>query len=279
MKQEDVTALAALLNTTAENVSQAIEEGKVSELITGFATTNQVMPKDDFAILRDNLKKQALSEIDKTKLPKDVYDYVKGSVLEKTEKELARQYGVAEYTNLNGLVEEIIKTKTKTTPDEETSKLKQRIVEIENEKKTEVESVRKTFENKFIDTELNRVIAELPIDAEGEKLVNQQRIVRAMIKETFNFQLEGDGIMAIKDGKPVQDTKLDPVPIREVISQFAKDYVNLRPEQGGRGDSSSLEGTRVVDFAEYCEKNNIRPNSVEMVKAKRELEAKGYKFK
>lgn len=280
MKENDVTALAALFGATAEDVSQAIESGTVSDLINKFSSTTKILPEKDFQILSENLKKQALLELDKTKLPKDVYDYVKGSVLEKTEKELARQYGVSDYVNLNGLVEQIIQTKSKATPDDETKALKQRIQEIESEKNTAIESVRKTFENRFIDTELNRVISELPIDADGVKLDNQKEMIRTLVKSKIAFQLDEDKIMAIKDGNPITDSKLDPIPLKDVIYGFAKDYVTLRPEQGGRGDSSSTNNaSRVVDFAEYCQKNNIPPNSIQMVNAKKELEGKGYKIK
>ena len=274
MKQEDVTALAALLNLTAEDV-KAAEEGGLSELINQFLPTVKIMPVKDFDTFTENLKRQAITELDKTKLPREVFEYVKGSVLEQKEKSLAKQYGVTDYQNFDNLVEEIIKTKMKTPPDVDTQKLKDRIVELEDQHKTELASVAKTFDNRFIDMELNRAIDELPIEAEGDKLKNQQEVVRAMVKARHAFAVDNDKILTLRDGKPVTDTKLDPVPLREVVYMVAKDYVNLRPEQGGRGDKSSTNGSRKINFAEYCEKNGIRPNSVELVKAKRELEAKG----
>jgi len=278
MKQEDVAALAGLLNSTAEEVGHAVENGTVSELINGFLPTVRIFAEKDFQTLSENLKRQALMEIDKTKLPKDIYDYVKGSVLEKAEKTLARQYGVDKYEGFDNLVEEIIKTKSKTPSDEETKALKQRIIEIETDYKSRLEMERKSYENRFIDAELNRVIGEIPIDAEGAKLENQQEIVRAMVKSKFAFNIDNDRILAVKDGNPVTDSKLDPVPLKDVIYNFAKDYVNLRPDQGGRGDSSSTKGSRTIDFADYCQKNGIMPNTMEMVKAKNDLESKGYKL-
>jgi len=274
MKQEDVTALAALLNRTAEEV-KAAEEGGLSKLIDEFLPTVKVMPVQDFETLTENLKRQAITELDKTKLPRDIFEYVKGSVLEQKEKTLAKQYNVTDYQNFDSLIEEIIKTKMKTPPDVDTQKLKDRIIELEDQHKAELANVSKTFDNRFIDMELNRVIDELPIEAEGDKLKNQQEVVRAMVKARHAFAVDNDKILTLRDGKPVTDTKLDPVPLREVVYMVAKDYVNLRPEQGGRGDKSSTNGSRKINFAEYCEKNGIRPNSVELVKAKRELEAKG----
>lgn len=278
MKQEDVAALAGLLNSSAEEVSQAIENGTVSEIINGFLPTVKIFPQRDFETLSENLKRQAIAELDKTKLPREVFEYVKGSVLEKAEKTLAKQYGITDYQGLDNLVENIITTKTKTSPDEETKALKQRIVEVENEYKTKLEQERKGFESRFIDTELKRVVSELPIDAEGTKLENQQEIVMAMVKAKFDFSMDNNRIQAVKEGKPITDRKLDPVPLKEVVYNFAKEYVNLRPEQGGRGDSSSTNGSRTINLAEYCEKNNIPPNSVQLIMAKKELEAKGYKL-
>ena len=279
MKQEDVVALAALLNYTAEDVKTAVDNGGISELINGFLPTVKIMPEKDFATYSENLKRQAISELDKTKLPRDVYEYVKGSVLEKTERELAKKHGITEnFNGVDDLVEQIIKTKTKAVPDDESKLLKQRIVDLEKEWSEKLATASKGFEEKFIDTELGRVISELPIEAEGEKLTNQQRIVRAMLKESFTFSLDEGVPVVMKDGKPILDSKLDPVPIKDVVYQFAKDYVNLRPEQGGRGSSSSTSGSRKMNFPEYCEKNNILPNSMEYFKAKSDLESKGYKL-
>lgn len=277
MKDQDVTALAGLFNSTAENVSQAIENGTVSELITGFSTANKVIPVKDYPTLEANLKRQAFMELDKTNLPKEVFTYVKGSVLEKTEKELASKYGISgNYQNLDSLVEAIITTKVKTPSDDETKALKARIVEIETASKAELEKVSKTFENRFIDAELHRVIGELPIDADGAKKENQQEIVMAMVKQKFAIQLEGDKTVAYRDGKLVTDSKLDPIPLKDIISDFAKDYVNLRHEQGGRGDQSSTNGSKVINFVEYCENNGIKPNTTAQALAVRKLESEGY---
>jgi hypothetical protein len=278
MKDIDVTALAGLFNVTAEDVKAADENGGLSELINGFTTSTKMIPVKDYPTLEANLKRQAFMELDKAHLPKEVFTYVKGAVLEQTEKELAKKHGIESYQNLDDLVEAIITTKAKPASDDETKKLKERIVELETNHKNELENVSKTFQNRFIDTELNRAISELPIEAEGNKLDNQQEIVRAMVKSKFDFTIENDKIVTFKDGKPVTDVKLDPVPLKDVVYGFAKDYVNLRPEQGGRGDKSSTNGSRKIDFEKYCIDNGIKPNSVEMVKARRELESKGYTF-
>lgn len=278
MKQEDVTALAALFGSTAENVSTAIENGTVSELISGFTTNTKLIPVKDYPTLEANLKRQALMELDKTNLPADVFKYVKGSVLEKTEKELAKKHGVTEYQNLDDLVEAIIATKAKPASDDDSKRLKDRIVELETSHKTELEKVSKTFETRFINTELFRAVGELPIDAEGDKLKNQQEIVLAMAKQKIDFRMDNDQVVAYRDGKLVSDSKLDPIPVKDVIADLAKDYVNLRHEQGGRGDQSSTNGSKKIDFEKYCVENGIRPNSIELVKAKREFEAKGYKI-
>jgi len=278
MKDIDVTALAGLFNVTAEDVKAADENGGLSELINGFTTSTKMIPVKDYPTLEANLKRQAFMELDKAHLPKEVFTYVKGAVLEQTEKELAKKHGIESYQNLDDLVEAIITTKAKPASDDETKKLKERIVELETNHKNELENVSKTFQNRFIDTELNRAISELPIEAEGNKLDNQQEIVRAMVKSKFDFTIENDKIVTFKDGKPVTDVKLDPVPLKDVVYGFAKDYVNLRPEQGGRGDKSSTNGSRKIDFEKYCIENGLKPNTIEIVKARRELESKGYTF-
>lgn len=277
MKQEDVAALAGLFNSTAETVNQAVEDGKVSELITAFSNQNKVFSTADFDKFQDNLKKQALTELDKNNLPQPVYEYVKGSVLEKAEKDLAKAYGL-ERKPLKELVEDIISTKTKTNPDDEVQRLKARIVEVENDYNTKLTTERSAFKQQFVNAELERIIGDLPIDAEGEKLTNQRDIVRTMLSQKIAFDYENGILTATREGKLVTDSKLDPVPVKDVIYEFAKNYVNLSPAKGGRGDSSSTSGSRTINFAEYCEKNGIMPNSMEFVGKKRELESKGYKL-
>lgn len=278
MKDIDVTALAGLLGSTAENVKSAEENGGLSELINGFTGANKVIPVKDYPTLEANLKRQAFMDLDKTNLPKEVFAYVKGSVLEKTEKELAKKHGIAEYQNLDDLVEAIITTKVKTPSDDEVKQLKQRIVDIETESKAKLDQVSKTFETRFINTDLLRAVSELPIDADGDKLKNQQEIVIAMAKQKLEWRMEGDRTVAYRDGKLVSDSKLDPIPAKEVIADLAKDYVNLRHEQGGRGDQSSTNGSKTISFADYCEKNGIKPNTIEMAVAKRKFETEGYKL-
>jgi len=278
MKEQDVTAFAALLGSTVENVNTAIENGTVSELITGFTTNTKLIPVKDYPTLEANLKRQALMELDKTNLPADVFKYVKGSVLEKTEKELAKKHGITDYQHLDDLVEAIIATKAKPAPDDDSKKLKDRIVELETNHKTELEKVSKTYETRFINTELLRAVGELPIDAEGDKLKNQQEIVIAMAKQKIDFRMENDQTVGYRDGKLISDSKLDPIPVNDVIADFAKDYVNLRHEQGGRGDQSSTNGSKTIDFAKYCADNGINPNTPAQVKAIKELESKGYKL-
>ena len=279
MKQEDVTALAGLFGSTAENVNQAIENGTVSELITGFTTNTKLIPVKDYPTLEANIKRQAFTELDKTNLPTEVFKYVKGSVLEKTEKELAKKFGIdTDYQGLDELVDAIIATKGKPAPDDDAKKLKDRIVELETNHKNELEKVSKSFESRFIQTELQRAVGELPIDAEGDKLKNQQEIVIAMAKQKIEFRIENDQIVAYRDGKLISDSKLDPIPVKDVIADLAKDYVNLRHEQGGRGDKSSTDGSKIIDFAKYCKDKGIKPNTTEQALAFRKLESEGYKL-
>ncbi len=278
MKKEDVVAIAGLLKITAEEVTKAIEDGGVSDLVAKYNDGNKIFSNNDFSVFQENLKRQAMLDLDKTKLPKDLYDYVKGSVLEKAEKGLAKKFGIAEFDGLDGLVDKIIETKSGTSPSEEVATLKKRITDIEAEWGVKLETERKSFTSKMVDGELRRAVDELPIDAEGVKLDNQKEIVMAMLKAKFEFSFDNDRVVANKDGKPVTDSKLDPVPVSTVIADFAKDYVTLRPDQGGRGSSSSQQGSKTINLTKYCEEHNIAPNTIAFVTTKAEFEKKGYKI-
>lgn len=277
MNEKVVAELAGLLLSTAEEVNQALEKGSISDVINNFTSQVKIMSSPDFETFQKNLKVQALTELDKTNLPQPVYEYVKASTLEKLERDLAKEYGV-QVKPVRQLIEDVITTKTKTNPDDETARLKQQIVDLEKTWSEKLNAEKTNFETRFVDNELERIISELPIDAEGEKLNNQREIVRTMVKGKLQFQMENGNIVPIKDGRPVVDNKLDPVPMKDVIYGFAKDYVNLSPVKGGRGDSSSQSGSRSINFAEFCEKNGIMPNSMELVTKRAELESKGYKL-
>lgn len=276
-KEKSVAELAGLLLSTAEEVDRAIEDGTISDVIKNFTSQVKIMSNQDFDTFSKNLKSQALTELDKNNLPQPIYEYVKGSVLEKLEREIAKENGLTAKP-IKQLIEDVIVAKTKTNPDDESKRLKQQIVDLENEWSNKLNTAQTTFESKFIDNEIERLVGDLPIDAEGDKLDNQREIVRTMIKGKLQFKWDDGKIIPIKDGNAMVDSKLDPLPVKDVIYGFAKDYVNLSPEKGGRGDSSSSSGSRTLNFAEYCEKNNIQPNSMELVAKRNELLSKGYKL-
>ena len=100
---------------------------------------------------------------------------------------------------------------------------------METNHKTELEKVSKTFETRFINTELLRAVGELPIDAEGDKLKNQQEIVIAMAKQKIEFRMENDQTVGYREGKLISDSKLDPIPVKDVIAA-----IGARPLYGNR---------------------------------------------
>lgn len=283
MKENDVVALAGLLGKSAEDVGAAIENGGVSEFIESYTGGHTIMASDDFDTFKTNLANQTISDLAKAeRIPKPIYDRVKGTVLELTEKQVAEKHGVSDYSGFDDLLNKVI-TKAE-NPTEDVKALKDQIELIQAQAAQKEQELLAQNDTRYADLRLSEAVKSLPIDAgdDKDKLEKQRQIVRTMFDSEHKVRVDGNSLVVQvnKDGewKDVVDAKLDPIPYEQVLSDYAKGIVNLKsPAGGGRGDKSST-GSKggEVNFAEYCEKNNIPPNSFKMIEAKKKLTADGY---
>lgn len=282
MKEEDVVALASLLGKEPEVVTKAIEEDGIGGFINDFKQGNRILSAEDFDKREANLRKSVIDEISiSDNVPKPIYDRVKGTVLEMVEKDLAKKHDVGDYENFDDLIGKLV-TKTK-NPTETESELKERITQLTQEHEQKIGDLMKQNDDRFVRMRLNESVKNLPIDADGDKLNVQREIVNTMFSSNHRFEVRDDKVIVLqKNGeewKPVTDEKLDPIPVGDVLSEYAKGIVNLKsPGSGGRGDSSSTSNSKTVSVSKYLKENGIAENSLKWAEAYKKFKAEGYEI-
>jgi len=266
MKENDVAALASLLNKKPEDVSAALEGDGISGLIDEFKTGHEIFTSTELDSLKTNLQNSFDAElVNRKELPKPVYDRIKGGVLEMTEKELAGKFGIDSYNGVTDLVNKIVESKAKSPKD--VAELKAQIDQLVEDHARELDEVKSTNNNRFKSLRLKEFVDSVPIDAEGALLENQREILRTMIESKFKFDIADDSLVIAESPVEHLQKNLDPRPIPEVFNEFAKLYVNVKsPNSGGRGDSSSASssGMKSVNLKDHMQKHGIRPNSLEL---------------
>jgi hypothetical protein len=276
MKEKDVEALATLLNKTPDELGTVIENGGVDELLTEFKTKHSIMPTTDFDKFKQNFQDQLVEKWTTDQAPKPIYDKIKGGVLQMKEKEIAKEFAIDDYSDFNDLVHKIVESKAKNPED--VTKLKSRITELETTHNDALKSLQRQNDQRYVDFRLAEVINGIDIDAEGVMLENQRRILKTMAQSEFGYLVKDGQVLVTKNGEPVTDSKLDPIPLSNVIRDYAKDIVKLKsPDGGGRGEGSSASSFRPksINVMEYLEKNNIPVNSGEHAKLVREWTKEG----
>ena len=274
MKEQDVEKLATLLNKTPEEVNTAIENGGVSEFIEKYESDHEVYTKSDFQTFKDNFETQVEQKWLDDKVPKRVYDKIKGISYEMIEKEVAEKNGVESWSGMDDLVAKISNNSAKNPED--VTKLKDQIDRLVNEHKEALEAKSRENDTRFIDLQINQLVNAVPIDAEGRVLETQRKMLKTMIKSEFDFSVEADALRITNAPVDFVQKNLDPTPPLEVVTNFAKDYVNLSSSAGGgRGDISSTAKTTRVNLAEYFKKHGIKVNSPEHAMALRKFKEDG----
>lgn len=274
MKEKDVASLATLFNQKPEEISSAIENGTVNDLVSSFTSGNRVMPVDDFEKFQKNHREQVITELaEGQQIPKPIYDRVKGTVLEMVERDLSKKYEVDEFKDFDGLIETIVESKTKNPED--VTKYKRQIDELTTQYEDKLKEERETGKRRFINRVLEEEVGRIPIEAEGERLENQRRMLMNQIKTEFGFDLDDTKVKVTEAPVAFQEANLDPKPLSDVLKSYAEKYVDVSPDGGGRGSASSTSQPKKVNLKEYCEANNIHPNTMEHAKAIKEFKDKG----
>jgi hypothetical protein len=277
-----VEKLAALLGKEPDVVEKAVEEGNLDSLVTEFQQSHQIFTNEELSKKLDNHFRSEIEKLgEKSELPPNVYNVAKANAFAKLEKEWAREFGVEKWDSITDLRDKIIASKESGDDNEALEKanarieeLKQQVLESEKLRDAAVKEAESKFHRDLIERDLQSIITGVPIDAEDETLENQRRILKTMLSSEYEFAYRDGQTVVIKDGNPLTNKVGDPLPLAEVVKEFAPKYVNLKGDpEGGRGGRSTetkkLNGAASIktadDFWEYLDKEGIRKGSAEML--------------
>lgn len=264
--KKSVEILATLLNKSSEEVNSAIEKDELGTLISEFKTNNQIFNATEFVTLKDNFKKEVISKLTPDDIPEEYKSKAVGWKMEKLETELKEAYQFTDdYKGLTDLVAKIVTKAEKPVNKEEVQLLKDRIIEVETEYKTKLADKSKEFDMKVIKDEFSKTLNGLGLDYEGDALDKQKELFEGAFKGTHKLDLI-DGKVVVSKGEDIlKDSKLDPIPLGDIVKGFAKDFgfQVKQPDTGGHGGDSSKGkiGLKGVSFEDYVQGQNIEMNT------------------
>jgi hypothetical protein len=243
---------------------------------------HQFFTPDELTRKLNNAKQEAVDALgtDGKPLPSNVYNRAKGDAFEKAEKDIAKDYGVTEWDGIKDLIARIVTHEKDSgkgdlnealrTKEEKIEDLRNRLKTALEEKDKEIADVQQRFDSQLVDMEINAAIDELPIDAEGETLVNQRDVLKTMFKTKHKLDRREDRtVVSDAQGNPMKNRLGDPVGIAEVLKDFAPKWVGLKSDpEGGRGGSSTdvkSQGFKSInnhdELLNYAEKHQIEPGT------------------
>lgn len=296
MNETVVNHLSDLYGVPAEEIKAKLEkEETTKEFFENLKSSNVIYKKDEFDKLLANKQAEYLEAHAKAeKIHPAIYKRVSGTVKEMTEKDIAKRFGVTEYTNLDDLLEKAeSKLKVAGNSDEKDVKieeLKKLVKQVEKEKSEAISLKEKEVDGFIIGSELGKAISELPIDFEGDQLKIQREITLTMFEKKYQLIRKDNKIMAIDriTNEVIKDRVGDPVDVAKLLTEFAPTVTKLKSvPSGGRGEGSTartvnMELSKVQnedDFNALCKEKGIKTFSAEAQKLLIEIKKLNPKFK
>jgi len=291
MEDKNVELLATLFNKKPDEIKEAIEE-KLADLINEYKETHKIFTSEELTKKIDNAKREAIDILGKDgkQLPSHIYDLAKGNAFAKKEKEIAAEYNIEEWKGIDDLFNKILeKEKTDKATDQTLIEkenlikdLKQKLLSADAEKVKAIADEKGKYDAELIEGEINAGVFAIPIDSDDEKkLENQRRVLKTMFKDVHSFERRDGTTVILKDGEPIVNKIGDPVTIKELINEFAPQWVDLKKVPiGGRGGSSTdlsgkkgLSGLKNMnELIKYAESNDIKEGSEKFLELMREVE-------
>lgn len=273
-----IVAMSKLFKIDEKVIIDAFEnEAGDDSIIKDFNLKNQVYTAQELSALLKNSQKQYLetADFDINEVPKNLYSKIVAAAFEKKEKDLAKEYGIASYDNLQDLLHKAIESKTGKGVDElgkqQIETLKATIKTLEQEKETAVNEVRRQFDSEFISRDFNSAL--LAQDFKGDKtdpkiIENKRKLISSAFNSEFKINRKNNNSIVLdKDGKTVLNKLGETETISNVLKTFATGYgyEYNEPDTGGRGASSS-ESTisyKGISFDKMLETKGIKPLTAE----------------
>lgn len=238
LKKETIEKLAALTKVPVDKIEAAIKD------------TNEV----DLEI-PEGLS--AFTEEDLTTLKDNSYKKGQGAAVEIAVKDLKKELGLEfEGKTVKGLVEAAQKKAVedaKVSPDKKVTEL--------TEKLNTVTATATELQTKL--AEKDKAIAEIQLSGKLVKeapeglTLDADDVFTLMKSKGYGFELKDGTLVAMKDGKVLEDKLAKPVPVKDVVTEFAKERKLIteegKPPAGRGGAGSGAGGGKVTKLSELRE--------------------------
>lgn len=207
-------------------------------------------------------------------IPETVYKKIAGAAIESKERNLAKEYGITDYSNLQDLLTKIAESKNGKGMDEaakqQIEQLKTEIKKLEQEKNEAETKISSKYESEFINRDFETALSVLSdLDCPEEAKQAQSTLVKNAFKGQYKLgRKDGKTIVLDEENKALTDRVGDPLPVSDVLKQVVKSsgLKFKEPDLGGRGAASStgtINDLKGVDFSKALEKRGVKPNTSE----------------
>ena len=276
---EKFVAIAELLNLKAEDVEKAFNEEQPSAfigLVNSYKDNNVVYSKPDFQTFQSNLisnhEREQINQAKAGKLNPEIYSVIKGSVSEMNEKELAKEMGIDSYTSYSDLISKV-KSKGANADTQkilkENEELKVNVKNLDEKLK----NIDKTYQEKqdlqTIQNAKASAFSSVKLQYENGVKEKQENLLKYAFNAEHTVKIEDGKIVIYRGEKALKTSTLDPIPINDVLRDFAIEsgFNLVVPDAGGRGSGNSagdkpvFKGMTKEDFNKYLVENKIEPNT------------------
>lgn len=256
-----IDTLATTLKTTPDKVKEQIitkekdpdkMEVKLDQI--GLAPDTMIIPKNDFDA--------ALDRKGKTK-----YDEGRFAEREMTVKELKKKHEITDdkVKDIDSFLANYadkVKAEGGISVDAQVATLKKEKADLQalaETKDKEIQTLKSQHNNEKdatrIQGEIGQAVNAIEIDIPDEKLPMQRKALSKALLDEYDFKLEDGMTIAYHKGtdKKVIDALLKPIPVSDLVKEFAPKMVNVKTPTG-RGDKGNPGGTLTGDLAKIKDK-------------------------
>lgn len=251
--------------TQEKLVAYGFDVSKLEEAIKSEEETSLEVP----TLFTEKDKEGFISEEEKEQYGKNRFEEGKKAIEEITSKELSEEFGVEKTKDIRKLIKAVSKKEADEAgkkPGEKEEKLKEENEALKKkltDQEAEFQSKENEYKSKLFDTELTTEISQyIP-----EKTVIPKEDLVALFKNRYRVSQTEDGKTVVQDSKGniIKDKVLNPVPVKDVVSQFSETYLS-KEGMGGKDqktNGSSGKFSKMSEFQAYCKANDIDPMSDE----------------
>lgn len=293
INQKTVEALATTLKVDTAKLSEQLmtDEADVSKQatkVTDLLTGRKVFTDDE--------EQQLLTNHGKNR-----YDAGYKAFEEIGLKEVKKKLGLdpidPKINSIETIVNKIVeqeKIKLGTEPDKrvkdletEKANLQKTVTDLGAEVETWKTKVSYAETSGTIKSSILSALNDIQIDADATRLPAQREILQMAFEKKHEVKIEDGKQVVYRDGKKLVDNLQNPLPIADVMKDFAPQYVNVKTKTG-RGDASSQQSQlsgELVSITDrktllaYLENKNIRMDSNEAMAVLKEVKEKNPAFK